>query len=326
MATSPSWSRSPATTVSTGTPEARTARPSAPAHPDRTPRRASASAGGARIRPTGMDRSTSGTPEHRVIVRSVRTSASRRRTPSAASDGTAVRAPTVASVGRPTSTSTETLAVRTRWQLPVPTSKVITSMESLGTVAANGRAGPHHRAAPSARVTTMATVRVRRSTAAIHAAPEARAAIVHHGDGRPVHQTAPGRSSDATAIASSVAAHAAATCPSARPSGGTASTVTAAATPAIVVSAAAGIVATLSGAAHPLAVPACAMAIGVLTTHAVTDAAAAVAKMPVATRSASGGSRAPGSMAHIAWIARSARDCHRSAMRGESTRRPTTTP
>lgn len=278
------------------------------------------------MRRTGIDRSTSGTPEHLVRVRSVSTSASSPRTPRAASDGTAVRAPTAASVGRPTSTMIEACEVRTTWQLPVPTSNVITSIDSRGTACANGRAGPNHRAANSIADVAAAATRARRSTAPIMIAPDAMAPIVHQGDGRPVHQMAPGKSRDATAIASSMAALAAAACPKAMPSGGSASMVMAAATPAIVVIAAAGIVATLSGAAHPLAVPACAMAIGVLTTHAVTDAAAAVASAPIAIRIHSGGRSPFLTGAHGAQMASSACRCHRSAMRGESTSSPTTTP
>ena len=103
------------------------------------------------------------------------------------------------------------------------------------------------------------------------------AAMVHQDAGRPVHQMAPGRSSDPTAISSSARAHAAAVAPQAAPAASDSGAVTAAQTPAIVVNAASGMVSTLSGAAHPLAVPACARAIGVLTVQATTEESTAAA-------------------------------------------------
>jgi len=249
--------------------EANRAASAAPA-PSRS-HRWSARIDGTTSRPTVNARSTSGSADTRARVRSVRTTASIVRTPSAASAGTMRRDPALPSDMLPASTSTVLDPHATTWHAPSPSSSVVTTSDPPRRSRACGRAMPNQRS--MARIARIAQhpCRTRAVVARQASTVVPSAATVHQDAGRPVHQMAPGRSSDPTAISSSARAHAAAVAPQAAPDASDRGAVTVAQTPAIVVNAASGMVSTLSGAAHPLAVPACARAIGVLMVHATTE-------------------------------------------------------
>lgn len=273
---SPHAKRSPSRATSGRSPcEAIRTASTAPA-PSRS-HRWSARMDGTMTRPTVKARMTSGSADTRARVRSVRISASIVRMPRAASAGTMRRDPAFPSDMLPASTSTVLDPQATTWHAPSPSSSVVTTSEPPRRSSACGRAAPNQRS--TARTPRIAQQpRRARPVVARHASTVVpSAATVHQRAGLPVHQMAPGRSSDPTATSSSARAHAAAVAPQAACAASDRGAVAAAQTPAMVVNAASGIVSTLSAAAHPLAVPACARAIGVLTVQATTEETTAAA-------------------------------------------------
>lgn len=195
-------------------------------------------------------RTTSGMAEQCSRLSQLSTTASRWRTPSAASAGTMRRDPALSSLDVPASKSTHVPPARTSTQEPLPTSSMSARSVPGGGWPASGRAGPIHRSAASS---TSAPHAPRRNAAlgATHATGTATmAAATHHVAGRPVHHADPGRSQATCAVQSRNPAQPQATAPgTAAAAGGSAAPAAMAATPAMVTSAAAGMVSTLMGAA-----------------------------------------------------------------------------
>jgi hypothetical protein len=162
------------------------------------------------------------------------------------------------------------------------------------------------------------------SLCAIHAAQHATThATAQTNPGRPVHRTPPGADAAVDAVHSRADAHPHAVDPNARPMGGHASTVAIDPTPAMVVSAAAGMVTMLSGAAMKPNEPACHSAIGVLMVHATNDATtASTAALRTSEHASERAIGFHGILRHHESVASS----HRRCTRGEMTSRATTTP
>lgn len=317
MAIPAAWS-----TGSRGTPESRTTSSSARAGPSRSCSIASRAARSTRTTPTRAARSTSGSAEKQESVGLAITNASTWTMPRARSAGTTVREPASWAPPDPAPTSTTVSAVRTIVQPPCATCRRVVSVAPAGTGfgSAGGRAINTTAAIP-------ATAHPRRTHGrdTTHAAEMAARANAHaHPWGPGIGCVAHGNPEANAAVSPSMNAPAAATAPHAPPAAGDASTSAIVPTPAIVVSAATGMVRTLSGTASIATDPPCAAAMGVLTDHATVDATTpethASATMPVAS-----------CRDHRGWpgIRASAprmRSCHRRAAPGARRRSAATTP
>ncbi len=221
---------------------------------------------------TSNARSTSGTAEQLASDREPMTSASTRRTPSAASEGTIVREPASGSPRAPASRITVVPGVRMSEHEPRLTAieSTITSLPSKDVraeqmvpeskpatiTAATAPANQRHRRLGLIHATTIAT-----SIAAAHVMP-----------GRPVAEVEFGCSAATDAIHASDRTHSTETDPAHIAAVPRTPCVAIAIAPPMVASAAAGIVTTLSGAASHEIDPAWCRAIGVLTLQATSDA------------------------------------------------------
>ena len=263
---------------------------------------------------------TSGTPATVDIAPPVRTMASSDRTPSARNAGTIVRDPTSVP-WPPASTSTAVVPQRRIVQCPPPSDSVVHSIES------DGRGGSLPiPATRTAEATTMIPAAIRRADLrrAHHAAAEIATKDPAAMGGNPTTGTTAGMAPDACrAVSASTPALAAAIEPNTPAAVGHAPPSTIEPTPAIVVTAATGIVTTLSGAASTEIDPPCATAIGVLTIHATSDATVAATIQPTAMVAAS---CAAVNGRRIIAITVRARSSHRLAAAGTTTSSATTTP
>lgn len=206
--------------------------------------------GGTITRSAPKARTTSGMAEQCSRLSQLSTTASRWRTPSAANAGTMRREPALSSLEVPASNTTQVRPARTSTQEPLPTSSISARSVPGAGAPAWGRAGPSHSSAARSTSTPHAPRRTVVLGAIQATGTAITAATTHHAAGRPVHHADAGRSQATCAVQSRNPAQPHATAPgTAATAAGSTAPRAMAATPAMVTSAAAGMVSTLMGAA-----------------------------------------------------------------------------